>query len=281
MKTVTGKLTILSDNTVPGKSSLLGENGFSVFVETSGGNYLFDTGKGKAMMHNAMVCRKDFRSIKAVILSHGHADHTGGLPDVLYYHLHIPVYAHPDIFLDRYRLQTDGQKKFCGNPYLKGFLEKKGARFEFNTDEKEIAPGVCLTGYVPRETDFEDADMENRYARKNGEIIQDVIADDQSLVLNTAKGLLIISGCAHSGLVNIINYSMKITGLNRIFAIVGGTHLEYASGLQTEKTIAVLKNYHIQHLVPSHCTGVRVGARFSMEFEKIAHFSHAGLSMTF
>ena len=78
MTTVTGKLTILADNTVSGKSDLLGEHGFSIYLETSQGNFLFDTGKGKTIVHNATRCRKDLGAIKAIILSHGHADHTGG-----------------------------------------------------------------------------------------------------------------------------------------------------------------------------------------------------------
>lgn len=281
MRTVQGKLTILSDNTVPGKSDMLGEHGLSIYVETDAGNYLFDTGKGKTIVHNAVVRQKDLSTIKAVILSHGHADHTGGLPDVLHYHANVPVLAHPDIFLCRYRTDVKGKKNYIGIPFHKGFLEKKGAQFKFNTDAAELAHGVHLTGFVPRITKIETGDMENRIAERNGETVQDVIADDQSLILNTRRGLLIILGCAHAGVLNIIRHSIKMTTVDQIFAIIGGTHLDFVGNSQVQKTIDTLREWSIEHLIPSHCTGPRVTARLSHEAPKNFRFSHVGFSLEF
>jgi len=281
MATVTGTLTILADNTVPGKSDLLGEHGFSIYLETSAGNYLFDTGKGKTIVHNANLCRKDLSAIKAILLSHGHADHTGGLPEVLNYHSEVAVWAHPDIFLDRFRLDAKGRKTYGGIPFYKGYLEKKGARFAFNTDPAQLAPGIHLTGAVPRLTEFETGDMANRFAERNGETVKDLIADDQSLILNTPRGLLLVLGCAHAGMINVIKQAVQLTGVDRIYAIVGGTHLDFVEDSQVEKTIDALGEYSIEHLMPSHCTGARVTARLSAEFEKCFEFSHVGKSVSF
>ena len=145
MTTLAGTLTILADNTVPVKSDLLGEHGFFIYLETGEGNFLFDTGKGKTIVHNANLCRKDLAAINAIILSHGHGDHTGGLPEVLNYHADVPVWAHPDIFLKRFRLDEKGRKRYSGIPFYKEFLKKKGAVFTFNTKPAEIAPGIRLS----------------------------------------------------------------------------------------------------------------------------------------
>ena len=281
MTTVTGNLTILADNTVPGKSDLLGEHGFSIYLETSEGNYLFDTGKGRTIVHNANLCQKDLRTIKAIILSHGHGDHTGGLPEVLNYQSEVPVWAHPDIFLKRFRLNEKGRKKYSGIPFYRGFLEKKGAVFNFNTGPAELAPGVDLTGAIPRLSEFETGDMENRFAERNGQTVEDRIADDQSLIISTRRGILIVLGCAHAGVINVIKHAAKLTGAHQIYAIVGGTHLDFAENSQVEKTIAALREYSIEHLIPSHCTGTRVTARLSREFEKSFQFSRVGLSLAF
>lgn len=281
MTTVTGSLTILTDNSVPGKSDLLAEHGFSVYLETSEGNYLFDTGKGRAIVHNANLCQIDLSTIQAIILSHGHGDHTGGLPEVLNFKSEVPIWAHPDIFLERFCLGANGCKKYSGIPYYRGFLEKKGAIFYFNSKPAELAPGIHLTGAIPRSTEFETGDMDNRFAERNGQTVGDRIADDQSLILVTRRGLLIVLGCAHAGMINVIQHAVKLTDVDRIYAIVGGTHLDFVENSQVEKTIDALRTYSIEHFIPSHCTGPRVTARLSREFEKCFEFSHVGKSLSF
>ena len=273
---VTGNLTILVDNIVPGKSETLAEHGFSVYLETSKGNFLFDTGRGKAIIHNAVECKKDLKRLKKVILSHGHADHTGGLPEVLRFHDQIDVLGHPDIFISRFRMDGSGNRKYSGIPYAKGYLEKKGARFVFNTGSVEIENGIYLTGEVPRTTKFEAADMKNRFAERMGEIVPEVISDDQAMVIKTKEGILIILGCAHSGVINTINHAVKITNVDTIFGIVGGTHLGFSKEAQLKETIEVLKTYQIQNLIPAHCTGLSASIRLREHFENIFQFSHVG-----
>ncbi len=123
MKQVSGRITILTDNTVPERSDALGEHGFAAFLETEKGNFLFDTGKGKTVVHNAAVLKKDLKSINKIVLSHAHGDHTGGLPEVLLTlsSKQIDVFAHPDIFADRFR-EKDGERTYGGIPFVKEYL---------------------------------------------------------------------------------------------------------------------------------------------------------------
>ena len=281
MEGVKGRLTVLADNIVAGKEESLGEHGFSVFIETDRGNYLFDTGRGKALLHNAVEYRKDLGSLSKIILSHGHGDHTGGLPDVLRFHEQIDVLGHPDILLHRFKRKKDGKEEYSGIPYTRGFLERKGVRFAFNEDFLEVGKGIHLTGTVPRVTDYEEADLGDRYAVREGRIVPDFISDDQSLIIHTQKGMLLLLGCAHSGIINIIDYSIRMTGVDTIFAILGGTHLDFSGEAQLEKTIRALKAYSIKHLIPGHCTGISVAASLSHEFKKSFQFSHVGKTLDF
>lgn len=281
MKTVRGRLTVLVDNVVPGKSRFLGEHGFSLLLETDRGMWLFDTGRGGAVAQNAHAARKDLSRLDGVILSHSHADHTGGLPDVLSYHDRIPVYAHTDIFANRYRSQPDGQKQFSGIPFRRAYLEKMGADFFFNTDAKEVRPDMHLTGEVPRTTVFEAGDISGRYLEKNGQAVPDTIADDQSLVLNTSEGYLIVLGCAHAGLINILRHTFRLFGERPIFAVIGGTHLGYVPDTQLIATMKALEPFQISHLVPSHCTGIPAAVRLAQTFPDRVQFSHVGFGLEF
>src|SRR4030067_362591 len=119
------RITILCENLV-GKLIGSGEHGFSAFIETDRGNYLFDTGSGHSIVANSLILNKDLRSIQKIFLSHGHQDHTGGLPEVLKLKGEVNVHAHPNIFLDRIavlREKDKETKRFVGIPYKKGYLE--------------------------------------------------------------------------------------------------------------------------------------------------------------
>jgi 7,8-dihydropterin-6-yl-methyl-4-(beta-D-ribofuranosyl)aminobenzene 5'-phosphate synthase len=281
IKTTRGRLTILTDNIIPARSDLIGEHGFSAFLETSRGAFLFDAGQGKSVVHNAACLKKNLQNINKIVLSHAHGDHTGGLPEILQTltSKQTDVFAHQDIFADRFR--SKHHRIYDGIPFVKGYLEKMGAHFIFNNEYMEIEESVFLTGEVPRETSFEVGDREGRFIIRGGKTEPDIIVDDQSLVIQVEKGILIVLGCAHAGIVNVINHAIKKSGVDDIFGIIGGTHIGLSGEEQMEKTIAALKNYRIEHFIPAHCTGPEASFRLQSALDTNFRFSHVGRQFSF
>ncbi|MGZ3568682.1 MAG: MBL fold metallo-hydrolase [Thermodesulfobacteriota bacterium] len=274
------KITIICENTV-GRRVGLGEHGFSAFIEMNEEKYLFDTGAGHSVVENSLELNKDLRTIKKIFLSHGHFDHTGGLPEVLKLTEKVDVHAHPSLFIDRIHLIKENEKeikKFVGLPYKKKYLESLGANFIFNTNFIEVEKGLFLSGEVPRKTPFEKPDPV-LFAEIDGKISQDVFSDDQSLILDSERGLILILGCAHSGMINIINYVTERTGKDKFYAILGGTHLDFLTPEQLEESIQTLKKMKIQKIGACHCTGMRAAFRLQQEFGDRFFYGHVGSSL--
>jgi len=261
------QITILCENLV-GRLVGTGEHGFSAFVETDRGNYLFDTGSGRSIVPNSLTLNKDLKSIRKIFLSHGHYDHTGGISEVLKVKGKVDVHAHPHVFLDRIAVlkEKDGEiKRFIGIRYKKRYLESLGANFVFNTDFMEVEEGLFLTGEVPRQTAFEKPDP-RLFSEIDGRATHDLFLDDQSLILDTDKGLVLILGCAHSGMINIIHHVMNKMGKEKFHAILGGTHLDFLTPEQLEESINSLKKMEVEKIGVSHCTGMRAAFRLNQEF---------------
>lgn len=268
------RATILCENCTFFSSGALAEHGWSVYLETEEGNFLFDTGAGKTIINNAHHFHKNLSEIKGIILSHHHYDHTGGLLPVLEHIGRIKVYTHPDLFKSSYSVRN-GEERFIGIPYRREALESKGAEFVFNTDFTEIAPGIMLSGEVPRKTAFEKGDADLLLKTEQG-YRQDIIIDDQTLIINTSKGLVIVLGCSHSGIINILNYAIEKTGRQHIHAIFGGTHLGPASQETRIKSIEALKKFDIERIGTSHCTGLVASTHVYHEFGERFFFCNVG-----
>lgn len=276
------RVTILCDNIV-GVPLGIGEHGFSAFVETETEAILFDTGRGAGIIPNSMAFGKDLRGIKKICISHGHFDHTEGLPQVLGLARQAEIYAHPGIFQERYGEKRIGDtviRRFAGVPFRRDYLESLGARLNLDSGFREVAPGVYLTGEVPRKTPFEKGDKD-LFVPSGSTFVQDPILDDQSLVAKTSKGLVVVFGCAHAGAVNTLQHAREKTGEERIQAVLGGTHLGFLSDEQLKASIQELKAMNPAMVAVSHCTGMKPALRLMAEFGDRFAFAHVGSAFQF
>jgi len=276
---MTTRLTILCENSAGIPFGIIGEHGFACLVETANGNYLFDTGQGLGIIQNALALNKDLRSIKAIMISHGHYDHTGGLPAVLQLRGKVDVYGHPEIFSERL-WSSGGKTRFVGIPYRRIFLESLGANFRLGTEMATVGPGVFLTGEIPRRNSFEKGDANMTAILPNGATVQpDPLKDDLSLIVDSPGGLILVLGCAHAGMINIIEYALEQTGRDRIHAIIGGTHLGFSSDEQFEETLKVIDRYKINRIGVSHCTGLPRAAMLHARLNERFFFGSVGATL--
>jgi len=268
-------LTTLSENTA--NYGFLAEWGLSILVEVDGVRILMDTGLSFSAVHNAQLMGIDLATVDRIVLSHGHADHTGGLVNVLkVMRKDIEVIAHPDVWASKYT-RRDGQKKeqYIGNPFSREELESRGARFNLMKEPIHLSEHTVTTGEIPMMSGYEYVEN-NLFVKRDGILHQDSLADDLALAIDTEFGLVIISGCAHRGIVNTLRHAQKLTGKELVYAVVGGTHLFRASDERIGKTIADLGDTGIQKLGVSHCTGFHASARLHQEFEGIFFLNNAG-----
>ena len=186
----------------------------------------------------------------------------------------VNVYSHPDLFKDSYLIRG-GKEKHIGIPFRRIVLESKGANFKFNTDFKEIISGLFLTGEVPRKTEFEKGDKFQVVKTEKG-YTKDPILDDQTVIINNKKGLFIILGCSHAGIINILNYAIQKTGQQHILAVIGGTHLGSVSEEVREKSIQALKKFDIGRIGVSHCTGLKTSVHLAQEYGNRFFFCNVG-----
>lgn len=246
------KITILMDNHAD--DGLMAEHGLSLWIEADDKSILFDTGLTDAWSDNARALGIDKASADIIALSHGHCDHTGGLPAIYRNGKPVQFYAHPAVVKPRYSIHGNTAMAIHMPRESMRVLDKfPGDHVHWVYSPVELTRHIGLTGPIPRDTDYEDTGGPF-YLDETG-TRQDLIDDDLSLWIKTEKGLVICTGCCHSGLVNTINHIRRVTGENRIRAIIGGLHLIAASPERLKQTVKALDSSGIHHLIPLHCTG--------------------------
>jgi 7,8-dihydropterin-6-yl-methyl-4-(beta-D-ribofuranosyl)aminobenzene 5'-phosphate synthase len=284
------KVLTLLDNMVYSSGPLAhwGYSSHLSYVDAEGvaRRVLMDTGSdAEAFLRNAKLLDVDFRSLDSVVLSHGHFDHTSTTVQVAEAKPGIRIYANPAVFSERHVVDEKGKRRILSPPAGEGLKELKaaGAKIIFNKEPVEVSPGAWATGETPRRS-FETV-MElgkNRLVRKeNGNEVGDTIPDDQSLFLNQEGfGVVVLTGCAHSGLLNTLAYVEELTG-EKPRAVIGGTHLIERKPEYTAKTIEGLRSYNLKILSPGHCTGFKAIGELALAFPEAFQLSSSGKTIDF
>jgi 7,8-dihydropterin-6-yl-methyl-4-(beta-D-ribofuranosyl)aminobenzene 5'-phosphate synthase len=273
------RITIICDNSVGAISGTLGEHGFAALLEWDGGTLLFDTGQGGTLLHNARRMNRDLQKVAQVAISHGHCDHTGGLLPLLQQCGGKEIFAHPAVFSPRYRVKDTGESIPIGIPCGEQILRGAGGRFSLDTRFREIGTGLFLTGEVPRRTAFEQGDT-GQFCDAAG-CVPDIVPDDQSLAIVSKRGLVLVLGCCHAGVVNTIEHAREKTGVESVYAVIGGTHLGFSDPAQLDATVKALRGYRIEKLCAGHCTGFAPSARLLKEFSGQFQPAQVGFTIEF
>jgi 7,8-dihydropterin-6-yl-methyl-4-(beta-D-ribofuranosyl)aminobenzene 5'-phosphate synthase len=273
---------ILCDNNI-GRMDFLGEHGFAALIEHDGRRYLFDTGQGHTLPHNVQRGGIALKGIAAIFLSHGHFDHTGGLAWVLEQTGPVNVTAHPAVFerhLARLSPDPSAEPLYIGPPQPREALEAAGASFDFREATAEIAPGLhFITGY-DRKPDQTPGDRQLLLAQGQ-DLVPDPIAEDANLLLETPSGPVLVLGCAHGGVLNILDHVREKLGVERLHAVLGGTHLMFYAPDQIQAVIDSFEAFQVKRVGVSHCTGPQAGMILARHFGERFQQASAGSRFDF
>ncbi len=235
------------------RQGLMAEHGLSLYVEHRGVNILFDFGQTPdALLNNAKVLGVNLCRANFFVLSHGHYDHSGALLSVggaIRKKAHL--FLGEGAFVGRFR-DRDGEEGI-GIPFKRKEVEKF---FHINEINGQLAPaeGIVIAS-VPKPKGF-SARKRHYYAEKNGSVVIDEFSDEIAMYLTSEKGLVIVTGCSHRGIANIIDWGRRITGMKRVYAVIGGFHLANISEDELLPVIKELKAFKISRLFPMHCVGL-------------------------
>jgi 7,8-dihydropterin-6-yl-methyl-4-(beta-D-ribofuranosyl)aminobenzene 5'-phosphate synthase len=251
------------------------EHGLAVLVETGAGAVLFDTGSSGLVLRNCRALGLSLAGVSAVALSHGHYDHSGGLGAVMdRVAPGVKVYLHPEAINRKYAVREGQPARNIGMPQVPG-----GSRLAFSVEPQEIIPGVRWLGQVPRETDYEDPG--GPFFLDAGGRRPDPLLDDTALLVSTPSGPVLVSGCAHAGIVNTLRHAARCAGGRRFAAVLGGMHLQGASAERIARTVSDLGELEIDMLGPAHCTGRAATLAFKNAFGQRCRECHAGAVLEF
>jgi 7,8-dihydropterin-6-yl-methyl-4-(beta-D-ribofuranosyl)aminobenzene 5'-phosphate synthase len=269
------KLLCVANDRARAQSGFRTDHGQAVLVETDQGRVLLDTGSsGGKLLYNLDLAGIDERSIDALVLSHAHDDHTGGVGALLKRTGRIPLYAHADILRERFSLGSIlpsivrrwlrlEAMRSRGLPVSREELERS-AHMHLSADPQQVLPNVYTTGEITERPELEGR-SQHHFVRGEAGWSPDPYRDDMSLVVRVAQGLVLVCGCCHAGLLNTL-LSVRSSFGEPIHGVVGGLHLRDLSDAQLQHIVDVLRDYGAIRMFPNHCTGDRAVAALTHAF---------------
>lgn len=273
------RIRILVDNRVA--AGLVEEHGFAAWIEVAGQVILFDTGQGSALVANAALLGCDLGRIDALVLSHGHYDHGGAVSQVLSLTTTARVCCHAGALVPRYSVRPgeDPRAIALAAADKAAILALPPARIQWIDAPCQLLPGVWLSGPIPRLHPLEDTggpfflDPDGKCA--------DPIEDDLALWIETSRGLIVITGCCHAGLINTVEHLRAVSGIGKVYGIIGGLHLLNASGARLAATGSALRAWAPAFVIPCHCSGEGATAAIRGELRAAVLPGGAGCELSF
>ncbi len=272
------KITTIGDNLVYNEGH--GQSGLSLLLELVDARgkprkVIFDTGDDKeALMHNVKVLKVSTRDIDAVVLSHGHQDHTTATVEVVKTAGDIRVFGHPHTFIQRFIKRKGKRSDNIGVPEGQGIaeIERAGGKVVLSAKPVEVVPGLWTTGQIERKT-FEtviDLPSGGRLVTDiDGKETEDLVLDDLAIWADVkGVGPFVITGCAHAGPINTLIHAKRLGSFDRIYGLVGGTHMLWRPDDYVQRTVSELKKYGFAAISPCHCTGWKATTWFWQAFPK-------------
>ena len=263
------KITVLNDNRCSNQQ-LECEHGLSLLIDDNGKKILFDTGQTDIYLKNANKLGVDLDAVESIVLSHGDYDHGNGLK---YFTKKVNLICHPDFVKNRISKRAG---KFDG---LNQTKEDLSAKFNLIlTDEPyEVTDNIIFLGQIDRITDFEKGNN-LPMIDGNGDTYKHL--DDSGIVIKTSQGIIVISGCAHSGICNTVEYAKKVSQYDKVLAVMGGFHLKNVDS-QTQATVRYMRDNHIKHVLVAHCVSDAVCDWFKKELPDLTIVVETGATYNF
>jgi 7,8-dihydropterin-6-yl-methyl-4-(beta-D-ribofuranosyl)aminobenzene 5'-phosphate synthase len=257
-------ITVLVENSVH-ERGLKAEHGLAWHILFGSHQVLFDTGQTDLLVENARRLGIPLDRLDAIVLSHGHYDHTGGLAAVVTLSACPRVFLHPAAQEPKFSIQPDGTPRFIGLPETsRAALAQHQKRIIETRTCTEVVKGLFVTGEIPRRTPYEDPG--GRFFLDEHGTRPDSVPDDQAVFFDTSTGVVVLLGCAHAGVINTLDYIQKLNPSRPFRAVLGGLHLLNASPERLAATVEALRQREIPLLVPAHCIGAAAVARLWESF---------------
>lgn len=282
------EIYILAEDYAGYNSQFWAQHGISFLIEAKSNGIvrriLFDAASyAEPILFNMRLMGINPKTIDLIVLSHSHFDHTGGLLGIMKkIRKETPIFAHPNIF--KVSFATEPEFIYAGIPPIrKKEIEKLGGIWILSRDPIRIMSGIFTLGEIEKENkvDFEREVTIDLQKLENGRVVQDEVEDEIGLGIVTEKGLVVIGGCSHPGIVSMVQKAIEITGTTDVYAVIGGFHLISANDERIQNTIKALRDLGVKKIYTGHCTGLKAEAMFLKEFGKNFEKLHSGKVLRF